>query len=113
MFVNWDTVPRAVLNVMLFGLAALSGEWLVHQVAYLIEYRRQFSAVMESTPHRYYMAPAGIFLAAGVLGVLGSTLLRGIIHATTNRGGNGRLHLAPGGRLGFSSSPFQPAALHH
>ena len=67
-FVSWRTYPRAVANLLLFGLAVVLGEWIVHQLEYRFEYGRHFQAVMAATPHRFYMAPLGLALAvAGVI----------------------------------------------
>lgn len=68
--VGWQTFPRAFLNLLIFGLAMLGGDWLVHQAAYLIEYGSRFDGVMANSPHRYYMGIAGVFLAASALGLL-------------------------------------------
>lgn len=59
---GWRTYPRTFLNSLLFALAALMGEWVVHQTEYLIEYGNRFGAAMASTPHRFYMAPLGVLL---------------------------------------------------
>lgn len=73
---GWSTYLQALVNLLLFGLAALVGEWVVHQCEYLIEYGDRFGAVMATTPHRFYMAPLGIFLALMVLSLLSlATLL--------------------------------------
>jgi len=66
---GWRTFPRALANLLLFALAALAGTWVVHQVAYRIEYGDRFAAVMATTPHRYYMGTAGLLLA-GTTGLL-------------------------------------------
>jgi hypothetical protein len=63
------TFRGAFLNLLLFGLTAAAGEWLVHQIEYLIEYGSRFGAVMSSGPHRLYMGPAGDLLT-GVLVLL-------------------------------------------
>lgn len=57
-------------NIALVLGALIGGEWLVHQVQYLIQYGARFGAVMDTTPHRYYMGPVGI-----TLGVMGAALL--------------------------------------
>ncbi|GAC1326050.1 MAG: hypothetical protein NVSMB22_16580 [Chloroflexota bacterium] len=68
--VGWHTYRRAFVTLVFFGLVALAGEWLVHQLEYLIEYRAAFSSVMALTPHRYYTAPFGILAAAAMLASL-------------------------------------------
>jgi len=67
---GWRTYPRALANLLLFGLVALAGEWLVHQLEYLIEYGHRYGTVMGSTPHRFYMAPLG-----AALGTIAAALL--------------------------------------
>ncbi|HLJ67577.1 MAG TPA: hypothetical protein VKX16_09485 [Chloroflexota bacterium] len=62
---------RNGLNLLFFLLAMLGGEWLVHQASYIIEYGSRFDAVMAAAPHRYYMATAGVLMAAWALGGLG------------------------------------------
>jgi hypothetical protein len=74
-FLQPRTFARAYATVLLFFVAALAGEWIVHQVQYLIEYGRQFGAVMALTPHQYYMGSAGAVLAAGALLALTATAL--------------------------------------
>jgi hypothetical protein len=69
-FVGWQTYRRVLTNLLVFGLVALGGEWLVHQLEYLIEYGQRYGTVMESTPHRFYMAPLGAALAAAAIGLL-------------------------------------------
>jgi hypothetical protein len=59
---DWGRLRGDVANLLLFGLTALLGEWTVHQIAYLITYRSHFGLVMASTPHRLYMAQAGLVL---------------------------------------------------
>jgi hypothetical protein len=68
--VGWQTYRRALANLLIFGLVALGGEWLVHQLEYLIEYGHRYGTVMGSTPHRFYMAPLGVTLAALAIGLL-------------------------------------------
>src|SRR5438105_11796879 len=81
--VAWDSFAGAYANLLLFGLAALAGEWVVHQLEYLIEYRSRFGTVMATTPHHLYMVPIGILLgalSAGLallaLAVLGTNSMR-------------------------------------
>ena len=69
-FVGWQTYRRALTNLLVFALVALGGEWLVHQLEYLIEYGQRYGTVMESTPHRFYMALLGTALAAVAIGLL-------------------------------------------
>ncbi len=79
-----------VLNLVIFGLAAVAAMWIVHQTEYAIEYGGRFGAVMASTPHRVYMAPLGVVLAllAVTLAILTSaSLLRARVT---------RLRLLPG-----------------
>lgn len=65
---SWRTYRGAFLNLLVFVLAAAGGEWLVHQVEYLIEYGPRFGTVMARTPHHAYMGPIGVVLmAAGAL----------------------------------------------
>jgi hypothetical protein len=59
---GWRTYKGAFTNLVAFGLAALSAEWLVHQLEYLIVYGPRFGTVMATTPHRVYMAPLGAVL---------------------------------------------------
>jgi hypothetical protein len=82
-FAGWRTYGRGFVSVLLLGLAALAGEWVVHQIEYRIEYGARFDAVMATTPHRFYMAPLGLSLLVGALvalllagAVLRSTVLR-------------------------------------
>ncbi|MGH2441745.1 MAG: hypothetical protein ACRDFX_01105 [Chloroflexota bacterium] len=70
---GWSTFRGAFGNLLLLAGAALSGTWVVHQTEYAIEYGSRFSAVMATTPHRLYMAPAGavfLLLAISVAAVL-------------------------------------------
>ena len=46
---GWGTYPRAFASVLLLGLAALGGEWVVHQLEYLIEYGGQYGSVMAAS----------------------------------------------------------------
>lgn len=69
---GWRTYSRALINLLLFGLTALVGEWLVHQIEYLIEYGSRFGSVMTAGPH-HYMAPLGIVLGVAGVGALGTT----------------------------------------
>ena len=73
---GWRTYPRAVANLLVFGMAVLGGEWLVHQLEYLIEYGDRFGAVMASTPHRFYMARLGALLTVAVVVLLTLVLVR-------------------------------------
>lgn len=75
---GWDTYAGAFVSLLVFGLVAVAGEWLVHQVEYSIEYGNRFNAVMASTPHRLYMALAGAMLAAVSLGLI--TLAFGLLY---------------------------------
>ena len=52
---------------VLFLLAAAGGEWIVHQLQYLIEYGSRFGAEMRSSPHRLFMGPLGSTLALSAL----------------------------------------------
>src|SRR5579864_3716138 len=72
---EWHSYPRALANLLIFGLVALAGTWLVHQTEYRIEYGSRFGTVMATTPHRVYMAPFGVFLAIGVMGFVVASLL--------------------------------------
>ncbi len=67
---EWDTYGHAVLNLLIFGLVALAAEWIVHQIEYLVEYGNRFGTVMVTTPHRFYMEPAGLTLAVGIAALL-------------------------------------------
>ncbi len=69
------TFARAFLSLLLFELVALCGEWIVHQVEYLIVYGTRFQAVMETTPHRYYMADSGSVLALGGTAAIAACLV--------------------------------------
>ena len=62
----WRSFRGAFANVLVFGLAVLAGECLVHQLEYLLEYGRRFDTIMAATPHRFYMAQEGAVLAAAV-----------------------------------------------
>jgi hypothetical protein len=75
--VGWRSNSRAWVNLLAFGIAVLVGTWIVHQTEYAIEYRSRFSTVMAMSPHRLYMAPAGVALgvAVGVLLLLCSSML--------------------------------------
>lgn len=57
---------RVWMNVLILGVAVLAGTWIVHQTEYTIEYGRRFSTVMATSPHRLYMAPAGVVLSAAL-----------------------------------------------
>lgn len=59
---DWRTYPHVWLNLLVFGLAALAGTWIVHQTEYLIEYGRRFPTVMAASPHHVYMQPLGAVL---------------------------------------------------
>jgi hypothetical protein len=67
----------AWVNLLVFGIAILAGTWIVHQTEYTIEYGRRFSTVMATSPHRLYMAPAGVALSVtlGALVVLCGSVL--------------------------------------
>lgn len=69
------TLARAFTSLLLIELVALCGEWIVHQLEYLIVYGSRFQSVMDTTPHRYYMAGVGSMLALGVLAALSVWLL--------------------------------------
>jgi hypothetical protein len=75
--VGWRSNRRAWVNLLVFGIAVLAGTWIVHQTEYAIEYRGHFSTVMATSPHRLYMAPAGVALgvALGALLLLCSSML--------------------------------------
>lgn len=82
-FAGWRTYRRGFLSVLLLGLAALAGEWVVHQIEYRIEYGARFDAVMATTPHRFYMAPLGLSLLVGTLVALllaGAVLRSTVLH---------------------------------
>lgn len=72
---GWRTTARALVNLCAFGFAVLAGTWIVHQLEYGIEYGRHFGTEMATTPHRFYMEPLGLLLAAGTLLAAGATLL--------------------------------------
>jgi hypothetical protein len=63
---GWRTFPRAFISLLVFGLAVVAGEWVVHQLEYLTEYGPRFGDVMATTPHRFYMMPLGIALGLSV-----------------------------------------------
>jgi hypothetical protein len=68
----------SAVNCVLLLLAALGGEWIVHQIQYLLAYGNRFGWVMASTVHRYYMPEIGIGLAAAaalLIGVVATLLL--------------------------------------
>jgi hypothetical protein len=75
--VGWRSNRGAWVNLLVFGITILAGTWIVHQTQYAIEYRSRFSTVMAASPHRLYMAPAGVALgvAVGVLLLLCSSML--------------------------------------
>jgi hypothetical protein len=52
---------------LLLLLAAVGGEWIVHQLQYLIEYGAGYGAEMASSPHRLYVVPLGGGLATAAL----------------------------------------------
>jgi hypothetical protein len=68
-----------------FLLAAIGGEWIVHQIEYLIQYGSGFGAEMASSPHRLYMAPMGGILALAALLALALATLTLQIHAGRRR----------------------------
>lgn len=72
---GWRTFPRAVVNLLAFSLIAAAGTWLVHQLAYWIEYRDRFELVMATSPHRFYMAPIGVLLGMVIGASLGLCML--------------------------------------
>lgn len=83
---GWRTFPRAAINLLAFSLAAAASTWVVHQLAYRIEYGDRFGAVMATTPHRVYMAPLGVALGMSVGGVLVlSILIVGAARVTVRR----------------------------
>ena len=61
---------QLVAKLFVLGFVVLSGEWLLHQTTYLLEYGSRFDAVMASTPHRYYMGSLGISFAVAALALL-------------------------------------------
>jgi hypothetical protein len=73
--VGWGTYRRAFLSVLIVGLAAFCGEWIVHQLEYLIEYGSRFGTVMAASPHRLYMTPLGVALLAVALAAFGLVAL--------------------------------------
>ncbi len=74
---GWRSSRHVWVNLLVFGIAVLAGTWIVHQTEYTIEYGRRFSTVMATSPHRLYMAPAGVVLsvAFGALVVLCGSVL--------------------------------------
>lgn len=83
---------RACASILLFALAAFAGEWVVHQLEYLIEYRQRFGAIMATTPHHYYMGPLGFAFAMIAIGLISvAALLLRIDGAKRRR----LLHLLP------------------
>lgn len=81
---GWQAYPRAAGNLLLFGLAVLGGEWLVHQLEYLIEYGGRFGTVMARTPHRFYMVQEGAILGAAFLS-LAALLVAALALASAER----------------------------
>lgn len=79
-FAGWSTYPRSVINLLIFGLTALAGEWLVHQAQYLIEYGSRFGTVLANGPHRYYTVQVGLLVAltAAILVLLVAQTLRSL-----------------------------------
>lgn len=65
-----DDFSGIVGSLLVFGLVALFGAWVVHQLAYLIEYGSRFDAVMATAPHRYYMAQSGVLFAVVAISLL-------------------------------------------
>jgi hypothetical protein len=65
--VGWHTPVRAFVNLLLFGLTALGGEWIVHQLEYLIESGGRLTSITATAPHRFYTGPGGAMLGAAVL----------------------------------------------
>src|SRR5947209_2532705 len=63
---DWRSYRRAWVNLLVFGIAILAGTWIVHQTEYSIEYGRRVSTVMATSPHRLYMAPAGVALSVAL-----------------------------------------------
>ena len=61
--VGWRSYRHVWVNLLIFGVVVLAGTWIVHQTEYAIEYGRRFSTVMGTSPHRLYMAPAGVALS--------------------------------------------------
>jgi hypothetical protein len=53
----------------------VGGEYIVHQLQYLLEYGPRFGAEMASSPHRLYMAPLGGALALAAFLTLTLTAL--------------------------------------
>jgi hypothetical protein len=69
------TVARLPIWGGAFLLAAIGGEWIVHQLEYLIQYGSGFGAEMVASPHRLYMAPLGGVVALAALLALALTAL--------------------------------------
>jgi hypothetical protein len=64
--VGWRSYRHVWVNLLIFGVAVLAATWIVHQTEYAIEYGRRFSTVMATSPHRLYMAPAGVALSVAL-----------------------------------------------
>ena len=64
--VGWRSSRHVFVNLLVFATAVLAGTWIVHQIEYTIEYGRRFSTVMATSPHRWYMAPAGVALSVAL-----------------------------------------------
>jgi hypothetical protein len=67
---DWQSFRGAFLNLAVFGLAVVAGEWLVHQLEYLTEYGPRFGNVMAAAPHGHYMETLGIVLGAATVGLV-------------------------------------------
>ncbi len=71
---GWNGFGPTTLNLLVVALVMFAGVWSVHQTEYLLEYGSRFSAVMATTPHRFYMAPAGLALLLTITAALAALL---------------------------------------
>lgn len=82
--VGRQSYARTVASILIVGFVAWSGEWIVHQAQYLLEYRGRFNSVMAQGPHRFYMGPLGIGLLIAAL-LLGTVLVTWLFLAERQR----------------------------
>jgi hypothetical protein len=72
-FAVWSSFRGAFLNLLLFGIAAVAGVWLVHQTEYRIEYGARVYAVLNGSAHRVYLEPVGLALLVLLASLLAAT----------------------------------------
>jgi hypothetical protein len=102
---GWQGFRRAFFNLLITGLTVVVATWIVHQTEYLIEYGNRFGTIMATSPHRFYMEPAGIVLL-GMGGALAS-LLSLALHRSEGRI-DALVRLLPRRLAGYVHTPATP-----